>query len=211
MKFYLAKWPTTDANRCKVRNREYHMAMLEIDSVVNAVVLSAQSTVLLRSDEHDILVNHHEIFWPPWPNVEIAERFKIGSIISVYILGYLYPRYQFLGSIKRVDREGNPYRRLSRQEPRSVFRGRVDRLIPGEDAFAINLSGYGIGGKLPVRNLYRLGLQSLDRGSEVSVVIQHLDIHNEVLELDLAMEQKNTGGSQNQGEHETGTATAPRA
>jgi ribosomal protein S1 len=142
--------------------------------------------MLLRSGEHEIFVNHDEICWPPWPSVELPKVFPVGSETSVYVMGYMYPRQQVLGSIKRVQPEDNPYRQLARLAPGTVFLGRVEHIDPTNGWLSLTLPAQRVSGTVPVRNLLRRGKQGQFRvGDNIDVVIEQLEIHQELLEFDL--------------------------
>jgi hypothetical protein len=161
------------------------MSMLEVDSVVTAVVLQTGTTMLLQSGGHEIFVNVPEKFWHPRAHYEkAADVFPIGSKVQVYILGYMYPRSQFLGSIRRAYPESNPYRRLSRIEPGMVFRGRVLGAELGSKDLAVILDQEEIYGTIPRGNLIRAGKKGqFRRGDQLDVVIEQLDVNQEKLEF----------------------------
>jgi ribosomal protein S1 len=160
--------------------------MLEIDSIVRARILATGTTLLLRSGDQEIFVNHHEIHWPPSPKEEPAKIFPIGNEIDVYVLGYLYSRGRVLGSIKRVDSNANPYRKLSRLEPGTILRGIVNRHPNPQAPKTILLTDYYVIANLCMENPSTNEMKSrLSSGTEVSVILTLLDLRLEAVEVDI--------------------------
>jgi hypothetical protein len=161
------------------------MPMLEIDSVVCATVLTNGGSLLLKCGEHDIFVDHTEIFWPPWPNnLQLSQKFPIGGSVEVFVKGYIYPLRRVLGSIKRVDPQANPYRKISRFEPGKIFRGRVT-CLPSLDYLMVQLTDPYIDGQIGRRFVTQRKNQIIS-GIEMDVVIERLDLHQEILEFRFA-------------------------
>jgi hypothetical protein len=161
------------------------MSMLEVDCIVRATVLTNGGSLLLKYNEHEIYVDHAELFWPPMSQTLVAsECFPVGSTTDVYIKGYMYPLRRVLGSIKRVDPEANPYRKMSRFEPGKVFRGRIGRL-PSLDYLIVQLVDPYISGIIGMP-FVKQRQEEIVPGSEMDVMIEQLDIHQELLEFRFA-------------------------
>jgi ribosomal protein S1 len=153
------------------------MSMLEIDSIVQAVVKQSGQGggILLSCGEHDIYVDRAEMFWQPWPDGRNSlEMFSVGSEVPIRVLGYMYPLHRVLGSIKRVDPEANPYRKLSRYDPGTVFRGRVG-ILPHHRDVMVNLFDPNVVGILRTASTSRSELK-YEPNIELSVTIHALDL-----------------------------------
>jgi ribosomal protein S1 len=142
--------------------------MVEIGSVIEAVVTRIEHYgVYLRHDGDEILVLIPEFSWHPVKNLQ--EVVRVGDRLRVQVLRYNYQDRRFVGSVRRLQQEDNPYRQLSRLPPGEVLDGTV--LHTAGDDLTIRLPN-GVWGYLPKRCL----TSEARAGDLIKVEIAALDV-----------------------------------
>ena len=159
------------------------MRMLEIGSTVFAHVKSTSSTALVAEFEgHEIFVDRLEFFWswPPSLSDDFARvQFPVGRRVPIFILRYLYPVGQYLGSIRRGQPEANPYLKLSLEAPGTIFEAIVVTpygFAGGRAPLVVSIYG-GLMGTIPSRVISANSrLRELKAGEKIPAQLDYLDV-----------------------------------
>lgn len=150
--------------------------MLEIGSIIDAVVVRSDvSGVFLTHDGNQVFVPAPEVSWAPDSPI-IATSNAIGMQLRVLILHFNYRDNFFVGSIRRIDQRGNPYRQLSKMDPRTVFNGHV--VIVLSDFLIVEIDG-GAWGQAPRTEFPEV----TSVGASVRARIDALDVNAGLLRL----------------------------
>lgn len=160
------------------------MKMPELGTVISArITRSSNSCVTAESEEYKVFVDRAEFFWV-WPEFNgdpdefVRGRFPVGSVRDIFVMRYMYPLREVLGSFRRVNAEANPYRRLSREQPDKVHEARVTTPFgfAGGSDLAVSIYG-GLYATVPDQFVHDDPvLKAIPVGSTLSVVIEHLDL-----------------------------------
>ena len=152
--------------------------MVEIGNVVEGTVDRIEPYALfLNHAEGKVVVLAPEVSWHD--HRSLRDRFKIGDVSRVLILRYNYKDEAYVGSIRRLHPELNPYRELSRLRPGTVLEGKVTSLAGDEVTVGLPNGAFGHVPK-------RLTPSHWERGQMVPVVITGLEVDEGRLWLDAA-------------------------
>jgi ribosomal protein S1 len=152
--------------------------MLEIGKVIEGTVDRIEPYGLfLNHPEGKVVVLGPEVSWHDHRSLRV--RFKIGDVLRVLILRYNYKDEAYVGSIRRLHPELNPYRELSRLRPRTVLEGKVTSLAGDEVTVVLPNGAFGHVPKYRTPSRW-------ERGQMVPVVITALDVDEGRLWLDAA-------------------------
>jgi hypothetical protein len=141
--------------------------MLEIGSIVDATITQvSRAYVLAKCGGDEIFIDRTEFFWV-WPSGSddadlVRKAFPVNSTQRVYVMRYLYPVRQVLGSLRRPRDDENPYRELSRQPPGVSYDAIVNSV--GNRWAIVRWSAYAIGGS----GAHRRGDCTQERGAQAS-------------------------------------------
>jgi small subunit ribosomal protein S1 len=152
--------------------------MIEIGSVVSAQVERVEPYgVYFRAADDTVLVLAPDVAWTG--RVNLAEAFPVGTTRDVMILRLNYKTGEYVGSIRRLHPEDNPYRQISLRRPGEVLHGKVTGAYSNGASVRLPNGAYG---NVPATEL-RDRIVSV--GDEVEVVIRALDVDEGRLTLGL--------------------------
>ena len=152
--------------------------MVEIGNVIEGTVDRIEPYGLfLNHAAGKVVVLGPEVSWHDHRN--LRDRFKIGDVLRVLVLRYNYKDEAYVGSIRRLHPELNPYRDLSRLRPGTVLQGKVTSLAGEEVTVGLPNGAFG---HVPKHRLP----SHWDRGQMVPVVITALEVDEGRLWLDAA-------------------------
>ncbi len=149
--------------------------MFEIGSVIRARATRVEPYGLyLEHAGERVVVLAPEISWKP--SGDLRQAIRLGDEYDLLILRYNYRDRCFVGSLRRVHPEENPYRDLSRLAPRTTLRGKVINAIAGEATVEL---ANGAWGRVPIRELST----TPTKGDELDVMISALEVDEASLTL----------------------------
>jgi ribosomal protein S1 len=158
-------------------------SMVEIGNVVEGTVDRIEPYALfLNHAEGKVVVLAPEVSWHD--HRSLRDRFKIGDVLRVLILRYNYKDEAYVGSIRRLHPELNPYRELSRLRPGTVLEGKVTSLAGDEVTVGLPNGAFG---HVPKRRMPA----NWQRDQIVPVVITALQVDEGRLWLDAAETDSN--------------------
>jgi ribosomal protein S1 len=163
--------------------------MVEIGNVIEGTVDRIQQYGLfLNHAGGRVVVLAPEASWHD--NRDLKQRFQVGDVLRVLVLRYNYKDEVYVGSIRRLYPEENPYRNLSRLRPRTVLQGKIISMAGDEVTVSLPNGAFGFVPK------YRTPAH-WERGQVVPVVITALEVDEGRLWLDAAesLPNKTVNGS----------------
>jgi small subunit ribosomal protein S1 len=157
--------------------------MVEIGNVIEGTVDRIEPYGLfLNHADGKVIVLAPEVSWHDHRN--LRDRFKIGDVLRVRVLRYNYKDEAYVGSIRRLHPELNPYRELSRLRPGTVLEGKVTSLAGDEVTVGLTNGAFGHVPKHRAPSHWK-------RGQMVPVVITALEVDEGRLWLDAAESYQN--------------------
>lgn len=148
--------------------------MIELGTTVQASVTRVEPFgIFLKHGDDIILVLVPEVSWSATRN--LRERFQPGQTLDVKVMRYNYDKNEYVGSLRRLQQAENPYRELSRLDPRSVLRGKVTGVYKSEITLTLPNGARG--------HFFRQPSGALEVGAEVAVAITSLDVDEGTLVL----------------------------
>jgi ribosomal protein S1 len=158
-------------------------SMLEIGGIIEGTVKRIEPYGLfLNHEDGTVVVLVPEVSWRGHPG--LLERFQVGDLLRALILRYNYQDNVYVGSIRRLHPEENPYRELSRLRPRTVLQGKVKSLAGNEVTVSLPNGAFG---HVPKRRMPA----HWQRDQIVPVVITALEVDEGRLWLDAAETDSN--------------------
>jgi small subunit ribosomal protein S1 len=152
--------------------------MVEIGDVIEGTVDRIEPYGLFLSHaDGKMVVLAPEISWHD--HRDPRDRFKVDDVLRVLVLRYNYKDEVYVGSIRRLYPEHNPYRELSRLRPGTVLQGKVTSLAGNEVTVGLPNGAFGHVPKSRTPSQWV-------RGEMVPVVITALEVDEGRLWLDTA-------------------------
>ena len=160
--------------------------MLQIDATIEAHVVRVEPYGLyLEYGDDTIFVTLDNLSWLAKP--DSLSNVRAGQKIAIKILHYAKDRCLYVGSVKHLHPEENPYQHLARQPLDTVFRARV--MMIHQHGVSVMLENNCIG-DLPLN----VETTSLPKGAEVDVQITALDADYARLSVKLAQTEPGRTG-----------------
>jgi ribosomal protein S1 len=159
--------------------------MIEVGSIVEGTVERVELYgIYLKHGDETVIVLAPEV---SWQGGDIREKVAVGDKVQAKILRLNYKTGEHVGSIRRLQQDRNPYRRLSRLPRGTVLRGRVAGVYA--DDITVRFSDE-VWGHLPKST------RELKTGEEVAVSITFLDVEEGILNFQLAQQDALKGNVQ---------------
>ena len=151
--------------------------MIEIGAMVPATINRIEPYgIYLEHGEDSVFVTADNLAWVGDENV--LSHFKVGQVVDILIERYHYEKQMYVGSLRRLHPESNPYRVLSRQPPDAVIEGIVKLVHP--NGIVVDLCN-GCKGDLPLTERTK----TLNEGEPIKVQVASLEVDEKQLVLKL--------------------------